>query len=143
MRTLIIISFILIPNLFSFARAETRVESLNQSTVIGRLGKPLGTRQVISGVLAEVTMLTNPLAVSKVNGQVLKEPVSIEIRGKAQIQKSISYQFEGYESGEFAGAPSWLTPEAQQPFQFRSFFVVTKVIKTKSRLRTGEHLNGE
>lgn len=100
------------------------------SRIAGRLGKPLGTRITITGVLAGQVMLSNPLALSEIDGKTLKQPISIEIRGKPQIQKDTLYRLEGYEAGEFSGAPSWLGPDVQQPFQFRSFFVVTKVIET-------------
>jgi hypothetical protein len=112
------------------------VRDLNPpARVTGLLGKPLGTRMIIDGVMAERVMLANPLAVSEIDGHTLKEPVSIQIRGKVQIQKGTRYRLEGYESGEFAGPPDWLLGDtvAQQPFQFYSFFVVTKVIEPKSK----------
>jgi len=114
-------------------KAATDVRDLNPQGIIGRLGKPLGTRLTIDGVLAKQVMLTNPLAVSKVAGQTLKETVSIEIRGRVQIQKDVEYRLEGYEAGEFSGAPPWLGPGVQQPFQFRSFFVVTKVLEPEAK----------
>ena len=108
------------------AKAETHVRNLNPpAKIAGLLGKPLGTRMIIDGRMADREMLANPLVVSEVDGLALKEPVSIEIRGKVQIQKGTRYRLEGYESGEFAGSPSWLAPGAQQPFQFNSVFVVT------------------
>ena len=99
--------------------------------VIGCLSKPLGTRTIIGGLLAERVLLANPLAVSEIDGQPLKDIVSIEIRGDLRIQKGVHYHLEGYEAGEFSGAPTWLSPAVQQPFQYRSFFIVTKVIEPK------------
>ena len=134
MRTIIILCLIVTFWVPSFAMAETKVGDLNPPVrVTGRLGKPLGTRVVVEGVLAERTMLVNPLEVTAIDGQTLKQPVSIQIRGKVQIQRGTRYRLEGYESGEFAGPPSWLAPEAQQPFQFYSVFVVTKVIEPSSK----------
>jgi hypothetical protein len=117
----------------SSADAKIRAEDLRPHSVLGRLGKPLGTRQVVSGVIDEHVMLPNPLAASEVDGRALKRPVSIEIRGGVKIEEGMWYRLEGYESGEFSGPPSWLAPEAQQPFQFRSFFFVTKLVEAKSR----------
>jgi hypothetical protein len=99
--------------------------------VIGCLSKPLGTRTIIGGLLAERVFLANPLAVSEIDGQPLKDIVSIEIRGDLRIQKGVHYHLEGYEAGEFSGAPTWLSPAVQQPFQYRSFFIVTNVIEPK------------
>jgi hypothetical protein len=72
-------------------------------------------------------MLTGvTLDVSAIDGRMVKGPFWIEIRGAA-IQKGTRYRLEGYESGEFAGSPSWLG--GQRVFGFSSFFVVTKVIE--------------
>jgi hypothetical protein len=113
---------------------QTHVSDLNPpSRVIGRLDEPLGTRLTIGGLLAENVMLRNPLEVSEINEQKVKQPVSIEIRGdlqiKVQIEKGVHYCLEGYEAGEFCGPPYWYGPNAQQSFQFHSFFVVTKVLE--------------
>jgi hypothetical protein len=113
---------------------KTHVSDLNPpSRVIGRLDAPLGTRLTIGGVLADNVMLPNPLEVSEINEQKVKQPVSIEIRGdlqiKVQIEKGVHYRLEGYEAGGFSGPPYWHRPNAQQPFQFYSFFVVTKVLE--------------
>ena len=134
MRTHITVCFIIILGLSSIGRAETRVEDLNPpSKVIGLLGKPLGTRLVVYGVQAKCVMLANPLTVSEVDGKMLKDPVCMEIRGKFQVTKDTPYRLEGYEAGEFSGPPNWLAPEIQQPFQYRSYFVVTKVIEPKPK----------
>ena len=88
---------------------------------------------IIAGSFPEDVMLANPMAVSEIDGRPLKDSARIEIRGKFQIQKGVHYRLEGYEAGEFSGSPSWLSPEAQQPFQYHSFFVVTKVIDPRSK----------
>ncbi len=87
----------------------------------------------IAGVFVENVMLANPMAVSEIDGRPLKDSARIEIRGRLQIQKGVHYRLEGYEAGEFSGSPSWLSPEAQQPFQYHGFFVVTKVIEPKQK----------
>lgn len=133
MRNSILLLALLTAGLFSATAAEVRVENLHPANVIGLLGKPLGTRRVVSGVLAENVLLANPLAVTEVDGSLLKHFTSIEVRGKVQIRKGIRYRLEGYESGEFSGPPDWVAPQAQQPFQFRSFFVVTQVIETRPK----------
>jgi len=128
MRGILILCSVVTLCLCPSARAEIKVtDFLNPAKVIGRLGKPLGTRMVIEGVQEEA-MVRNPLKVSRVDGATLKNPVVIQIRGNVEVQKGTRYRFEGYESGEFAGPPDWLQ-QAQQPFQFYSFFVVTKVIE--------------
>ncbi|CAN5711392.1 hypothetical protein BH09VER1_BH09VER1_44400 [soil metagenome] len=95
---------------------------------VGRLGKPLGTRLVISGEQGGAVMLANPLTVSEIDGVALASPVAIEIRGGVGIKKGVRYQLEGYEAGEFSGPPSWYNDRAQQPFQYHAFFVVTRMI---------------
>ena len=134
MRTIITLCSVLTLCLCSLVTAETNVRDLNPpARIIGCLGKPLGTRMTIDGVLAERVMLINPLTVSEIDGHMLKEPVSIQIQGKVKIQKGTRYRLEGYETGEFANPPSWLEPGAQQYFSFYSVFVVTKVIEPKSK----------
>ncbi|MCX6878343.1 MAG: hypothetical protein NTW21_31695 [Verrucomicrobia bacterium] len=134
MKTTIASLFVAALALCSLAGAESNVRDLNPpAKVTGYLGKPLGTRMTIAGVFAEDVMLTNPMAVSEIDGQPLKDNARIEIRGKLQIRKGVRYRLEGYEAGEFSGPPSWLSPAAQQPFQYRSFFVVTKVIDPVER----------
>ncbi len=116
--------------------AETGVSDLNPpARVTGSLGKPLGSRLVIEGVLAERVMLANPLLVTAVNAKPLKQPVAIKIQGKVQVQKGKQYCLEGYESGAFSGPPDWTVGDSlpQQPFQFHSFFVVTKVFETTAK----------
>jgi hypothetical protein len=108
------------------------VTDLNPSEVIGRLGKPLGEREVVVGSFGGNNMLANPLAISEVNGATLK-PVTFEIRGDVKIEKGVTYHLEGYESGEFSGTPDCIGPGVQQSFQFHNFFVVTKVIEPKSK----------
>ena len=111
-------------------RVETNVRDLNPASVTGCLGKPLGSRIIIDGIMAKGLMMCNPLALSAIDGRQLKEPYLFEIRGLV-LQEGTRYRLEGYESGEFAGSPSWFQPQAQQFFHFSSFFVVTKVIEPK------------
>ena len=113
------------------AVAVINIRDLSPARVIGCLGKPLGTRTTIDGVQGGLVMLANPLAVSRIDGHAIKGPFYIEIRD-ADLQKGMQYRLEGYEAGEFAGPPAWSAPLAQQPFQFRSFFVVTKVIEQRA-----------
>ena len=111
-----------------FEKSEINVRNLNPpAKVIGTLGKPLGTRMVIEGVQPEV-MPTNPLNVSIIDGLKLKNSVTIAIQEKFQIKEGVLYRLEGYESGKFDSPPTWVASEAQQPFQFYSFFIVTKVL---------------
>ena len=113
-------------------KTDSKVSDLNPAKVIGILNKHLGTRMVIEGVYAERTMTTNPLKVSAIEGQPLKQPVIIEIRGKVTIQGRTPYRLEGYECGEFDRTPEWVG-HAQVSFGFHSFFVVTKVMEPKSK----------
>ena len=136
MKTTISIIAILTLSLCSLTLAETSVRDLNPpSRVTGSLGKPVGSRMVIEGVMAERVKLGNPLLVSAVDGKPIKEAAAIEIRGKVQVQKGTQYRLEGYESGAFSGPPDWSAGVSapQQPFHFHSFFVVTKVIEQKEK----------
>jgi hypothetical protein len=67
------------------------------------------------------------------NEQTVNGSVSIEIRGKRRIQKGEYYRVAGYEAGVFSGSSSSPGSQAQQPFQFRSFFVVTQVIDSQTK----------
>ena len=113
----------------ALVQPEINVRDLNPpENVIGRLGKPLGTRVVIEGVLAEYALLSNPLLVTKVDGQLVKQRVVLSVRDKPQIEHAMLYRLEGFESGAYASYPAWIEPQMQQPFHFYSYFVVTKVI---------------
>lgn len=102
--------------------------------VAGHFGKPLGTRIILEGRQHEGGMIPNPLRVSSIDGRAINEEVVVvEIRGAVKLEKGVTYRLEGYESGEFSGTPSWVAPEAQQPFHFRTFFVVVKVVEPKSK----------
>jgi len=136
MRTTISIIALLTLSVCSLTRAETSVRDLNPpAKVTGSLGQPLGSRLVVEGVRAERVMMGNPLLISVVDGKALKHPVAIEIHGKVQIEPGKQYRLEGYESGAFDSSPDWTVGEGvpQQPFQFYSFFVVTKVLEPKSK----------
>ena len=93
------------------------VRDLYPHRLIGCLGKPLGTRTTIEGVGAEGHMLSNPIAVSGIDGHAIKRQIWIEIRG-AVLQKGKQYLLEGYESGAFAGLPAWSLPKHSSPFNF-------------------------
>ena len=115
------------------AAADINVSDL-MAGITGRLSQPLGRRIVIEGDSPDqVLVADNSLGVSSIDGKALKQRVYIEIRGKIRIEKKKHYRFEGYESGEFNGPPVWLEPDAQQNFQFYSFFVVTKVLEPKPK----------
>ena len=100
---------------------------LQVENIIGVLGKPLGTRTVITGV-EHPTLLPNPLAVAQVDGHALPNGAIIEVRGNVKLREGVRYRLEGYEAGEFTGSPMWLHPNIQQPFQYRPYFVVTRVL---------------
>ena len=141
------------------AQAQPRsITDLQPHAVVGQLGEPLGTRLLVSGIRAEhvILMLSPLLAVSEVNKQKLDHPVAIAINTldglQFELKAGTHYVFEGYETGELSGPPEWLTPGAQMPFQFRSLFVVTKVIEPvekhnrvdfKLRHPTKKHLSAE
>ena len=110
----------------ALAGPAVSVNDLQPSNVKGRLGKPLGTRITIEGHYTPA-MLSNPLKVTQIDGTAATNNIVISIRSKIQMKKGVTYRFEGYESGEFGSSPGWLSPDAQQPFQFYSFFVVTTI----------------
>jgi len=109
---------------------------LQVERVIGVLGKPLGTRTVITGVQTP-TLLPNPLAVAQVDGQTLPNGAIIEVRGNVKLREGVRYRLEGYEAGEFTGSPVWLHPNIQQPFQYRPYFVVTRVLEAAAAGKSG------
>ena len=106
------------------------VGDLQPGRVVGRLGKPLGTRTTIEGQY-ETCLMSNPLAVTEIDGKEAATNILISIRGPLSIRQGVTYRLEGYESGEFGSSPAWLAPKVQQPFQFYSFFVVTAVMEPK------------
>lgn len=109
------------------AGQQINAKEIAPGRIIGFLGKPLGTRTTIDGVLADGVMLANGLAISGIDGHAIdNDSRYMEVRGM-RLEKGVRYRLEGYESGEFAGLPGWSNPGAQQPFQYHSFFVVTKV----------------
>lgn len=106
----------------------------------GILGKQLGIRITITGESPTPgALLPNPIAAKTVDGKALPQPIPIEVRdiyhvmkpkvGMLTIYPGTHYELEGYESGGFEGAPQWVMPMVQQPFQYRHFFVVTKVLQ--------------
>lgn len=108
----------------------TDVYSFRHQMPWGLLRKPLGTQIRITGEYDDQAKLTNVLSVIQIGGIYRGNPVEIEVRG-VQLRKGIHYEFEGYEVGEFSGVPVWLH-SSEEPLQYRSFFVVTKVVETKS-----------
>lgn len=105
--------------------------------VIGRLGKPLGTQTILVGGYPPRPTMGLPLAVSAIDDKPLDKPIGIFLEGRngessgVKIERGKVYRLEGYESGRFASEPMWLNHSEQQPFQFYSFFVVTKVLEVK------------
>lgn len=110
------------------APSPIHVSELTMRPPVGLLDEPLGTRVLVEGRRAEWVLLANPLKITSVNGKPLATPVEIELSGIDQIKPNVNYKLEGYESGDFAGDPNWLSPGVQQPFQYRPSFVVVRVI---------------
>jgi hypothetical protein len=81
---------------------------------------------------AEQVLLENPLAITIVDGQPLKETVRLELPQYEQLKSKTRYVLEGYESGAFAGEPGWHNDKVQQSFQYRARFVVTATIEPKN-----------
>ena len=106
------------------------VHDFHDQMPYGIIGKRLGSRFVIYGELDYETTLPNVLWIDAVDRAYRGAPLPIEIRG-IQLQKGVHYELEGYEAGEFAGDPDWSHSPSKQPFRYRSFFVVTKVIEPK------------
>ena len=93
------------------------------------LGRAPGTRLVITGSWAGTNQQGQPLvAVTAVDGQKLSKRVLIEV-GEAELRRGTTYQIEGYESGAFDYPPLWAKPKAPAHFQWRSFFMVTKLFE--------------
>ncbi len=127
-------TFLLLFTLVAISRTaicgDPTITDLKNGMPIGALGKPLGTRIVLTGTSPEHPMLmSNPLEVSEIDGKHTASLFHIEIRGDVKIKKGVNYRLEGYEAGEFSGDPMWFNPQIQQPFQYRVFFVVTRIIE--------------
>jgi hypothetical protein len=95
---------------------------------IGLLGKRLGAKIVIEGKMATRVLLSNPIAVERVDGNPLSHPLALTVL-RFTLQPTVTYRFEGYETGSFEGPPQWLRPHAQQPFQYYSEFIVTRILE--------------
>lgn len=114
----------------SLVHTPINVRDLNPpEKVIGRLGKPLGTRVVIEGVWADHAMLADPLLVSRIDGQAVKERLVLPLCNMPAFKRSTQYRLEGYESGAFVSEPPWYAPQMQISFQFLSCFKVYKVLE--------------
>ena len=112
--------------------AQAHNRSLNVSEFryqmpIGLLGSRLGSRLVVEAVRSHALM-SNPIKVMVVNMTPLREGVVLDSSGIRNLRDGVRYQLEGYETGEFSGYPGWVNPNAQQPFQYRPGFVVTRVL---------------
>ena len=132
MKTILTICMVCCLCLASHADDNIYVKDLNfnLSRVIGWLGKPLGSRTVISGTWTNA-MFANPIAVLEIDGKPTTNSIVMDIHTGFRLKAGTDYKFEGYESGEFGSSPYWLNPTMQQSFQFYSYFIVTKVIKPK------------
>jgi len=93
----------------------------------GILGKQVGTQIVIQGEYDYEAKSPNMFWVNAIDQIRRGAALPIEVRG-VQLHKGIHYKLEGYEAGEFSGDPTWLHSD-KQPFQYKSFFVVTKMIE--------------
>lgn len=78
-------------------------------------------------------MLNNPLRITEIDGKKPTDQIHISIQDPFKLKEGTTYKLEGYESGEFASEPVWLEKGHQQPFQFYSFFIVTKLIESKAK----------
>ena len=113
---------------------DVTVAELRNRMPIGELGKPLGTQLTLTGAWPkQAQLIANAMEVTEINGKRLLSPIQISIRGNPQIREGVNFRLEGYEAGEFSGDPGWFNPRVQQPFQYRVFFVVTKVIEPQSK----------
>jgi hypothetical protein len=101
--------------------------------VDGLLGKPLGTRVVVSGQRYELGKVVYPISVDHVDGRRLASAVRLEMPNGPTLRTGVRYTLEGYESGAFIGEPMWSKPGVQSPFQYRPHFVVTRVVEGPSR----------
>jgi hypothetical protein len=113
------------------AHPQVHVSQFLGELPIGLLGKPLGSKVVVEGKRAEEVLNENPLAITSVDGQPLKEIAKLELPHFEQLKPKTRYVLEGYESGSFAGEPTWHNSRVQQSFQYRPTFVVTRVIEPK------------
>ncbi len=113
--------------------------------IVGKLNAPLGSYVRISGERAQGLMLEeDTLVVSKINDQAFPsdKPLLVLLSGIARIPPNVNIDVEGYETGEFVGGPP---PDlvrrfpgvqlTQQPWHFRTKFVVLRVNSPASLLR--------
>jgi len=76
--------------------------------------------------------------VEKINGKVLKTPISIEIENIGQLPKDETVILRGYETGRMTGIPERVYKEendqihSSMPFQFVRTFRSTRVITPSS-----------
>lgn len=113
----------------SSAEPEVHVSQFLTKPPIGLLGKPLGSKVTVEGTRTENVLSENPLSITTVDGQPLKEAVKLELPSFEQLKPKTRYVLEGYEAGAFVGEPTWHNDRVQQSFQYRPRFAVTRTIK--------------
>lgn len=154
MQKTILSSCLLIIGAWAAAAADTHVSETGlvdnngqPITVIGQLGKPLGTAlQEITCNRTDFRGLANPVAISEADGKTLNLPVILDIRwagtnAETVLTPGITYKLQGYETGEFgvppppvpkppAGQTNSPPPATPKPkYRFQSVFVVTKILE--------------
>lgn len=103
-------------------------------TLIGQLGKPLGTYMNIEGTPhTQSVKMGDPFDVDTVDGVKLPAPVLIEIRGVKNIPPGTRCVFRGYETGTMGSTPQDPLhpdfPGAQGAYRFYNWFVLTQTIQ--------------
>ena len=98
---------------------------------MGKLGHPIGTYLKIEGVRVEKGKVgVNTLAVDKVNGKKLDQPIGVWIDNVDALPKGKRCVLAGYESGKWIGTPPDVIKNigniavAQAPWHFDRFFLV-------------------
>jgi hypothetical protein len=98
---------------------------------MGKLGHPIGTYLKIEGVRAEGFKVgVNTLAVDKINGKTLDEPIGVWVENVDALLKGERCVLVGYESGKWIGSPPDVIKSlgnvalAQAPWHFYRFFLV-------------------
>lgn len=106
----------------------------NNVTLNGPLQVPLG--QIVDIAVSKASLDatgTLELTVQSVDGQLLDEPIALaaewlEPESKTELQTS-TVRLQGYQSGEFEGAPASIT-ETSPEFHFKPVFVITRQLDT-------------
>jgi len=129
----------LIPAFLLLIAADAPKEvNWNEITVIGKLGKPLGTYLTIQGVPADrPLMMSNPLVVDTIDGVTLGKPILVEVKTDIPFKGRNIVRLRGYEDGGMVSTP--MDPEdknadmPQAPYGFRVWFVGVKSVPTPLR----------